>query len=57
MAFGKLPTYKVAELEKRASAYLAKHFGSPVAVPVDIDWLVEQGEGIDLTNWPKTSGR
>ena len=42
--------YTVAELERLATDYLAKHFGSDVLIPVDVDLLVEQAP---LDVWPK----
>jgi hypothetical protein len=52
VAFDKLPTYSVRELEARASQYLTDKLGQVVPIPVDIDLLVER-EGIDLDEWPK----
>ena len=35
-------TYTVAELERLATDYLARHFGPDVLIPVDVDMLVEK---------------
>jgi hypothetical protein len=48
-----LPVYTVAEIEKRVSAYLRQKLGPNPAIPIDVDFLVEDGEGIDLDEWPK----
>jgi hypothetical protein len=45
--------YTAAELERRATDYLARHFGADVLIPVDVDLLVEKAEGITLDIWPK----
>jgi IrrE N-terminal-like domain len=45
--------YTVAELERLATDYLAKHFGADVLIPVDVDLLIEKAEGIMLDVWPK----
>ena len=45
--------YTVAEMERLATDYLAKHFGTDVLIPVDVNLLVEKAEGITLDVWPK----
>jgi hypothetical protein len=52
MASPSLPDYKDAEIEMRASAFLASHYGSDVRIPVDPDWLLEQMR-ITLDCYPK----
>jgi hypothetical protein len=52
MALERLPRYTIAELESRAKLYLAKHFGPETPIPVDIDWLVQAIERIELDEWP-----
>ena len=49
---GEPPTYSVAELEARASTFLAEHLGRPIPIPVDVEWLVETQDGVDLDHWP-----
>jgi hypothetical protein len=46
-------TYTFTELERLATAYLARQFGADVLIPVDVDLLVEKAEGITLDIWPK----
>jgi hypothetical protein len=46
-------TYTVTELDRLATAYLARQFGADVLIPVDVDLLVEKAEGITLDVWPK----
>ncbi len=42
------PMYPVAELERRANALLAEHFGGDPPIPVDIDLLAERLDGVLL---------
>jgi Zn-dependent peptidase ImmA (M78 family) len=51
MAVGEPPIYKAAELERLAKEFLARHFGPEIPIPVDIDLLLEQMEGVDLDYW------
>jgi len=53
MPADRVRVYTVAELERRATDYLARQFGAEVLVPVDVDLLVEKAEGITLDVWPK----
>lgn len=46
-------TYTAKEIERLGENYLEGHFGSAVPVPVDVDFLVEKAEGIDLDFYPK----
>jgi len=46
-------TYTAKEIERLGENYLEGHFGSAVPVPVDVDFLVEKSEGIDLDFYPK----
>lgn len=52
-AENRVRTYTVAELERLATEYLARHFGADLLIPIDIDLLVEKAEGITLDVWPK----
>jgi hypothetical protein len=53
VAFERLPTYTVRQLESKATDYLREHLGPDVPIPVDVELLVERVEGIDLDEWPK----
>ncbi len=48
-----LPVFTAAEIERRVSAYLRQKLGANLSIPIDVDFLVEGGEGIDLDEWPK----
>jgi hypothetical protein len=48
-----LPTYTVEQLQRLADTCLSQAYGANIRIPVDIDWLVEEVEGVDLTDWPK----
>jgi hypothetical protein len=47
-----LPVFQAAEIERRASAYLLQKLGYDPAIPIDIDFLVESGEKLDLEDYP-----
>lgn len=53
MAFDKIPTYTVTELERRARRYLEDEYGPDIPIPVEIDLLLEEVEQVDLDDWPK----
>ena len=53
MPADRVRVYAVAELERLATDYLTRQFGSDVLIPVDVDLLVEKGERIRLDVWPK----
>jgi len=53
MPVDRVRIYTTAELERRATDYLARNFGADVLIPVDVDLLVEKAEGITLDIWPK----
>ncbi len=42
------PTYTVPVLERLASELLEEYLGSDVQIPVDVDYLLEQLEGVQL---------
>lgn len=46
-------TYSVTELERMAHDYVTRHLGSAIPIPIDVDHLVEQAEGLDLDYYPK----
>lgn len=46
------PTYDIPEIERLAREFLGQYFGSDIIVPVDVDLLVEQLDGVDLDYWP-----
>ncbi len=50
---GQLPTYTVQELEREAAEFLRKALPQGVQIPVDVDFLLETREGVDLDYWPK----
>jgi hypothetical protein len=52
MPFENLPEYSDAELEKRASQFLAAQYGTVVRIPVDVDWLLTTLPGVDLDCYP-----
>ena len=52
MSLGEPPTYTVAELERKAQAFLREQLGDDVPIPVDVDLLLERIEGVDLDYWP-----
>lgn len=41
----------VKEIERRAAEFLEQH-ASPITIPIDVDYLVESVEGVDLDYWP-----
>jgi hypothetical protein len=54
MSIDNPPTYTVRQLEEMARVYLADAYGGdPPVPPVDIDWLAEAVEGIDITDYPR----
>lgn len=53
MPFESLPTYTVTDLERGAHDYLHRQFGPDIPIPVDVDWLLEAVERVDLDDWPK----
>jgi hypothetical protein len=52
MPFVEPPTYSVAELERKAQEVLRKALGEEASLPIDVDLLLEQIEGVDLDYWP-----
>ncbi|HUT60588.1 MAG TPA: ImmA/IrrE family metallo-endopeptidase [Phycisphaerae bacterium] len=52
MALPEPPTYSAGELERRARDFLSKRYGDAISIPVDVDLLLEQLEGVVLDIWP-----
>jgi len=50
---GQLPNYTVNELERQAAEFLRKALPQGVQIPIDVDFLLETREGVDLDYWPK----
>ena len=48
-----LPNYAVKELEREATEFLRKALPQGVQIPIDVDFLLETREGVDLDYWPK----
>jgi hypothetical protein len=46
-----LPIFSVAELEKKAEAFLRSAVGE-ILIPVDVDLLIESRADADLDYWP-----
>ena len=55
--FGRVPTYKVQELESRARALLEEKFHPAITIPIDIDFLVETEPGVKLDYRPGIKAR
>lgn len=52
MPAGEVPTYRDEELEREATRLLSQSFGPDIPIPVDIEWLTETVEGVDLDCYP-----
>jgi len=51
----KLPSYTVAQLERLAESLLRDSFGDHMAVPVDVEFLLESRDDVDFDFWPGLS--
>lgn len=52
MTFHSMPTYSVAELERRAQSLLAESFGDDLPIPIDVEIVLEEVPGVTLDLWP-----
>ena len=48
-----LPSFTVTELERGAAEFLRKALPQGVQLPIDVDFLLETRQGVDLDYWPK----
>jgi hypothetical protein len=49
---GEIPTYSNEVLEEEATKLLEGRFGADIPIPVDVEWLTETLEGVDLDCYP-----
>ena len=52
-----VPTYTVSQLEHMAMALLKSRLKSPMTVPIDIDYILEQEPGVLLDYLPEIKRR